>query len=123
MATRALDSNDDWTFGKGIANYKTNDEEIAQNVKTRLRSFKNDWFLDIDANIDWFSILGNKNNEKTIISETIRVVKGTSGVIRVNSVDIASIDSQRGATIYVDYDTINNKNIKTQIGITDGNND
>lgn len=118
--TRKLDSNGDWTFGKGFANYIRKDDEIAQNVSTRLKSFKNDWFLDTEKNIDWFSILGNKNNEQTIKLEVTRVVKSTVGVLRVNSVEITSIYQNRNAIITVDFDTINNINIKKQIGIDNG---
>lgn len=114
---RGLDSNGDWTFGKGLANYKRNDSAISQNVATRLKSFKNDWFLDTDANIDWFSILGNKNNEQTIKLEVTRVVKATEGVLRVNSVEIVEVDADRRAVIEVDFDTINNKNLRERIGI------
>lgn len=116
--TRGLDADGDWTFGKGFANYKRKDDEIAQNVQTRIKSFKNDWFLDTEANIDWFSILGNKNNEETIKLEVTRVTKATNGVLRVNSVDIIEVDPiNRKASIVIDFDTINNTNLKKQIGI------
>ena len=33
---RALDQNNDWTFGYGLANYQTDDAAIALDVKTAL---------------------------------------------------------------------------------------
>ena len=39
MKVRAIDINNDWTFGRGLQDYKLNDRAVAQNVKTRLQSF------------------------------------------------------------------------------------
>jgi hypothetical protein len=59
--TRALDSNGDWTFGSGINNYLTGNAEIAQNIQTRLQAFLGDCFFDMGSGIDWFNLLGGKN--------------------------------------------------------------
>ena len=66
MSVSKIDKNRDWNFGRGLANYITGSEEIAQNVATRLRSFVNDWFLDTEQNIDWFVLLGTRGTEKQI---------------------------------------------------------
>lgn len=58
---RTLDSNGDWTFGAGINNYATGNNEVAENIKTRLSSFLGDCFFDTGAGIDWFNLLGAKN--------------------------------------------------------------
>lgn len=39
MITRALDKNNDWTFGNSQQNYLTGKDAIAQNIKTRLREY------------------------------------------------------------------------------------
>ena len=41
MSVRKIDKNGDWTFGQGLGNYIKNDDEISQNVITRLKSFTN----------------------------------------------------------------------------------
>jgi hypothetical protein len=69
MKVRQLDNNNDWNFGNGTANYIKDNDAVLQNIQTRLKSIKNDWFLDQDAHIDWFNILGSKENEQTIIKE------------------------------------------------------
>ena len=46
MRVRAIDKNGDWTFGHSRNNYKTGIEAVKQSVVTRIKSFKNDWFLD-----------------------------------------------------------------------------
>ena len=108
--------NQDWTFGKGLANYVTDNNAINQNVSTRLKSFKNDWFLDTEANIDWLNILGNKNNQGVIESEVRRVVLETEGVLTIDSFEILDIDN-RNVTIAIEYTTIFDQKIKTQVGI------
>lgn len=113
--TRGLDKNHDWTFGNGLNNYKTGDDEIAQNVKTRLLSFQNDWYLDEGAEIDWITLLGQKNNEASIKAEVERVTLETDGVIRVNRVDVSV--ANRNASIIVEFDTINNENLTSEVSV------
>jgi len=115
MSVRAL-SADDWTFGNGRANYLTKSKEIAQNVKTRLRSFKNNWFLDTDANIDWFAILGNYSNEQTIRREVERVTLETIGVKSIEKIEILT-DDARNASIKLEYTDIFDESFQTEIGL------
>lgn len=61
MRVRSLDENNDWTFGKGRNNYLKDVKAITQNIKTRLQSFLGDCFFDLQAGIDWFNLLGSKN--------------------------------------------------------------
>lgn len=111
--TRGIDKNKDWQFGNGINNYKTKDDEIAQNVVTRILSFENDWFLDEDAEIDWLTLLGQRNNKKAIEQEVRRVTIETDGVLRVNRVEVTV--ENRNASIVVEFDTINKENITSEV--------
>jgi len=113
--TRGLDINGDWQFGNGLNSYKNGDDEIAQNVKTRILSFENDWYLDEGAEIDWLTILGQRNNKKTIENEVRRVTMETDGVLRVNEVSITA--ANRTASIIVKYDSINNENLTSEVSI------
>jgi hypothetical protein len=108
--------NDDWTFGKGLANYTRDSSAIKQNVVTRLRSFANDWFLDTSANIDWFNILGVKNNQNVVESEIRRVVLATEGILTIDRFEVLEI-KDRNLTIGIEYTTIFDDKIKTVIGI------
>ena len=60
---RRLNKEHDWTFGQGFSNYATESDAIAQNVQTRLWSFANDWFLDLEHGLPWgkYGRLGNQN--------------------------------------------------------------
>lgn len=118
IKVRKLTSDGDWMMG-GKAIYITEDRAIIQNIKTRLKSLKYDFFLDSEANIDWFGILGQIKNQKTVINEVYRVVLATDGVVEVESVEVTNLE-KRNATIEVKFATINNQNILLQLGILDG---
>lgn len=112
MSVRAL-KNDDWTFGNSKRDLLYNDDEIAQNVYTRIRSFHNDWFLDSEANIDWLNILSSKSNKQTIVNNILRVTEETDGVRRVTRLDVTVIE--RDAQIALEFLTINNTQFNQEI--------
>ncbi len=115
--TRALTKTGDWTFGQSLANYLSRADMVRQNVVTRVKSFKNDWFLDVEANIDWLNILANKNNREVIRSEVERVVFSTEGVKSITRLEILEATARR-ATILIEFETIYDKNFNEQIGVT-----
>lgn len=122
MSVARLDDTGDWTLGLGVGGYATRTDEISQNVVTRIRSFANDWFLDVGAEIDWFNILGNKNNEETILREVERVARATDGVLRVRNVSVVKFDSaDRTVQIRIDYVDIYDQEVQREVGIIDGN--
>lgn len=84
MIVRALDGNGDWQFGKGKNDYKRNLNATAQNISTRLKSFLNDCFFAANEGIDWFNLLGSKNQQAISLA--------VSSVI-LNTVDVTSIVS------------------------------
>lgn len=116
MSVNRLDSNGDWTAGQGLANNLTESNEIAQNVATRIKSFKNDSFMDTEANIDWFNILSQKNNENTVLNEVRRVTLETFGVRQVDFVDIEDL-TDRVVTIRLQYQDIYGETFLTEIGV------
>ena len=116
MKFRRLNSNGDWHFGRGLSNYADADEAIMMNCKTRLLSFKNDWMLDQNQNIDWFAILGQKNNEQTILNEVERVCLNSEGIVNVVSIDIVKSDN-RSASIEIVVDTIFSEALKLGVEI------
>jgi len=103
MQVSGLDKNLDWRFGKGRAVYKTNAKAIEQNVQTRLRSFRGDWYLDVDAGVNWIELLGNPGTEKRIIRAVESTVLQTEGVISIQELKIIRRDSTRGVKIRIRY--------------------
>lgn len=114
MRVRALDSNGDFTFGRGKANYITSKKAIAQTVSTRIKSFANDNPLAMDSNIDWNDLLGRKGTEDTILRELERVVIQTDGVIRVTQLEVVKTE-RRVQSILLSYDTIYDDNETLEI--------
>ncbi len=104
---RALDSDNDWTFGSGKANYISNNAAIHQTVSTRLKSFKYDNPLDTEANIDWIGLLGTKGVQDEILNEIERVVLSTDGVTNITNLEVAA-NNNRAQSISVSYNTIYN---------------
>lgn len=106
MKTAGLNSDGDWQFGRGLASYISNRNAVRQKVVTRLKSFANDWFLDVTANIDWVDIFGQRNNEGVILSEVERVVLETDGVATITNLTLESNRTTRNAKIYLSFTTI-----------------
>lgn len=89
LSVRALDANGDWTFGQGLQNYLTGTQSVGQRIYTRLRCVKNDWFLNYNFGIDYFSA----NSE--LITEQIRTtILSTDGVVELLRFDVELNDNR-----------------------------
>ncbi|EGJ5966320.1 hypothetical protein INA79_001709 [Escherichia coli] len=106
MIVSALDKNDDWGFGRGRANYITGGAAIAQKVKCRVRSFKNDNPLNMDDNIDWIYLLSEKNTEQEILREIERVTLATDGVMRITHLAMLVNKKTREQHIEMSIETV-----------------
>ena len=117
MRVRAIDKNGDWTFGHSRNNYKTGIEAVKQNVVTRIKSFKNDWFLDGEANIDWWNILGRTSNETIIKNQVYQTVITTYGVTSIKKIEIKSDSLTRKAQIFIKIGTIYDEDVQIELGV------
>lgn len=106
MIVRALDPIGDWTFGKGKNNYLVNDFAIGQNLITRLNSFLGDCFFDVTAGIDWFNLLGSKNQFALNLAISATILK-TDGIVEMKQLSVV-LESTRKLTIIY--------NVKTKFG-------
>ena len=106
MIVSALDKNNDWTFGRGRNNYITGGTAIAQKVKCRIRSFKNDNPLNMDDNIDWMYLLSEKNTEREILREIERVTLATDGVMRIIDLSMTVDKRSRHQAIELRIETV-----------------
>lgn len=98
--------NGDWVMGEQTL---TGSDEIYQSVVTRIKSFKDDWFLDREAEINWFNILSQKNNKEEITANIKRVVLQTEGVVKIDYIKLDNLVNRK-ATIsigYTDNQTLN----------------
>lgn len=106
MRVSKITSDGDWTFGKGKAGYVSNTDAVRQNVVTRIRSFTNDWFADIEHGVNWFGLLGSKSNEESILRAIEKIVLETSGVGTITVLRLVDLDKNRSATIELNFTTI-----------------
>lgn len=86
MRVRALNQNHDWTFGKGQNDYLRSNAAIAQNINTRLSSFLGNCFFDLGAGIDWFNLLGAKDQTalNLAISSVILNTTEVTGILQLS---------------------------------------
>ena len=103
MQVSGLDKNLDWRFGKGRAVYNRDSKAIAQNVLTRLRSFKGDWYLNVTFGINWIELLGNLGTENRLLRAVESTVLQTDGVISIQRLGIIQRNVNRGVTIELQY--------------------
>lgn len=99
MRVRALDASHDWTFGRGRQNYLTKSEAIAQNVVTRLLSFRADWFLDLDHGLPWFEMMERKRIEPLVKQQVLQ----TEGVQYLTDFDLVYDPQTRKVKINLTY--------------------
>lgn len=118
MRVRRIDSNGDWTFGDGFSNYARKSEAIAQCVKTRLLSLRNDWFLNPDLGIKWFDYL-KKNPELRVMEVDLKnTILKTDGVVELTGFDISIDNDSRACTVSISYTDIYNNNSEVLFNVT-----
>lgn len=119
MSVRAIDENRDWMFGQGQQSYKTNKEELGQQINTRVLSFLGDCFFAQNEGIDWWSLLERgKQNEELLKRSVSLTILQTDGVTAINSVDF--IKSGRDMRILYDVQTIYSQSYQQQIEVNNG---
>lgn len=99
MKVRALDTDNDWTFGKSL--FKRDNNAVAQSIKTKLQSWRGDCYFDLTAGVDWSNILGSKIKQLAI-ADIKRVIAQVTGVL----------------TIDVDFDTIEDRVLTVSYSVT-----
>jgi hypothetical protein len=117
MRVSGLDSSGDWNFGRGKASYLVDGNAVRQNLQTRLKSFTSDWFLDVNANIDWITLLSNKNTEDQIKREVERVTLSTSGIASIESLELDVNSANRAAIIRLRVTDIYGSTFDSEVGI------
>lgn len=98
MIVRALDTNSDWTFGASLNNYLNNTAAVIQNINTRLQEFLGDCFFNTGAGINWFNLLGNKNQVALNLAIT-NTILNTDQVISLSQLSINLNDISRNISI------------------------
>ena len=105
MILRNSTSLGDFTFGKGLSDYLTNQNAILHNVKTRLLQWKGDCFYAVAEGVDYNNLLdiGTKN---LLDSDVKRVILQSEGVIKINAFESTLDNSVRAYSGEVTKTTI-----------------
>lgn len=94
---RQVDDDGDWLFGKGQNDYVVSNTAVAQNINTRLGSFLGDCFFDLGGGIDWFNLLGTKDQVSLnlSISAVILNTLNVTGILQLTT----SLSDERVFTV------------------------
>lgn len=107
MRVRSLDIDHDWTFGKGQNNYLRDRIACIQNINTRLYEFLGDCFFNNDAGINWFELLGAKDQVSLnlSISAVILNTPDVTGIKQLTAVINSIRDFQVSYEVATSYGT------------------
>lgn len=71
----------EWLFGHSLADYRTEQNQIAQDIYTALYEWKYDCFFALENGIDWYTRLGNKNQKELLDNDIIQIIQNRPGVL------------------------------------------
>ena len=97
MIIRAIDVNGDWTFGKGGEDYLSANNAVAQLIQTRLLMFLGDCFFAPSEGVDWWNLLGGKNQLAINLAVNATIL-GTDNVLSLVQSSI-TLDATRNLSI------------------------
>lgn len=111
MRFRVLDENHDWCIGRGQNDYASGSLAVSYDLKTKILSWLNDCFFDMDSGLNWQKFLGGKFQKaeidsaikNTIISdeEVAEIVYFDSSIANRNYTCSARVKTIYGDTIEV----------------------
>lgn len=114
MIFRALDANGDWTFGNGVQNYLTAEDAINADIRTGLRTFLNECFFALNFGVDWWNLLGSKN-QQGILLQCRSMIVSRYGVTRINAVNVTLDRTTRKMSLSYNVDTIYSRGVSSTL--------
>lgn len=113
MATppvRRLDANGDIMLGRGLSSYLRGKDATLQRVRSRLRLFYGEWFVDTGKGVPWTvpedaevqPILGVRPNRSYLEASVAEAALGSEGVASIESLDVQIDSTARSADIVVE---------------------
>lgn len=120
MSTFELENNDLVFSPNGrlkVISGENTDKEIKQRVEIRLKTFKTEWFLDIQHGVPYFfDILGTKNIDFNILESFLREqILSVNGIKTLIQSSIDYSQSERKLIYNFQATTINNTTINTEV--------
>ena len=119
MIFRSLSGTGDWRFGRGAADYAHDNQAIALNIQTRIKSWVGGCFFDQAMGIDWCNLL-DKGQKELLLNNLRTLILTSYGVVKINSV-VTIFDSRtRALTVSYNIDTIFSSSFQRQIAAAAG---
>lgn len=109
----------DWTFGKGLADYATDAQAIAENIQTRILSWVGDCFFALSDGVDWRNRL-EVGQQTALRDEVSALILKSFGVISVDSVDLNFNPDNRLESLTYSITTIFSPSFEATIAIAAG---
>jgi hypothetical protein len=107
MRYRRLDQNGDYVFGNGQADFlKDTPEAVGQAVMTRLKLWKEEWFLDSEEGTPYLQGVIGKHSEQTRETVMRTRILNTEGVTGITSYESIIDPETRKLNLSVSIDTI-----------------
>lgn len=115
MKTRALDQDGDWQFGRGLQSCVTEKNALMQNVKTRLRQWRNNCFFAMSEGVDYTNYL-DIGRKYLLDLDVKRVILQTKGVLRITTFNSTLNTTSRALSIQATIETVfGNVPIETEV--------
>lgn len=116
---RAIDENGDFIFGAGLQSYFVDEDAIAADIKTALRTFLGEVFFALNFGVDWWNLLSSRqNSEQNIILQCRQIIAAREGVTRINRVEPILDRTTRRVSITFNVDTIFTRNLNGEVAVS-----
>lgn len=100
MKIRKVDENNDMLFGNGRLNFYNDEADgVAQAVVSRLRLFKEEWFLDVREGTPWVQLILGKQNIASAVPAIKKRILETPNVQNIESFDV-KIDNEKRELVF-----------------------
>lgn len=98
-----LGNDGDFDLDRGDFLFIDNDQRIIQQIKIRLLTWANEWFLDKEVGINYFDIFNEKQNTEALIENLIRnTISDIENITSVDRVGVKKDNESRVLTVYFD---------------------
>lgn len=119
MKIRALTSDGDFVFGRGLSSYYTDNNAIGLNIQTRIKAWVGDCFFDVEAGVDWLNRT-DKNQQAQLLNELRTILLQSYGVVGVTSVTAALDPVTRAFQVQYSVDTVFSSSFTSAVSLANG---
>lgn len=105
MKIRNLTLDGDFTFGKGVQDYLTNQAAIALDVKTAIKVWTGNCSWALDFGINWTQFL-DKGQQANLLAALQTLILSRPGVVGINQLSADLNRASRRLTVKYDVQTV-----------------